>query len=240
LYREAAYTLTTYLESKELSVEFDPPSPFSERRLHRQRLSSEPAYSNLNRNQGGQPNPSGPDSRPDLDAEDCPPNSLTVLELGSGTGIIIAKLAETISQGANDVPTGQFQVSVPLSPCLKSGPSFHTDGLLIATDLDNVCPLLDENLSSAAQGSRVLVRPLEWGNPNHPLKIFNELGSRSLTHIICSDLVRYLDNSKKNVCLPVIFRQGLLPGSTSSSSPFLDPPHIATALVATTNYYRFV
>jgi len=41
---------------------------------------------------------------------------------------------------------------------------------------------------------------------------------------------------KKNVCLSVIFCQGLLPGSTSSSSPFLDSPYIPTTLVATTNY----
>ena len=87
---------------------------------------------------------------------------------------------------------------------LKSGPSLHPDDFLIATDLDSVCPLLDENLSSVAKESRrtelpsphILVRPLEWGNLNHTIKIFNELGPRNLTHIICSDLVRYPDNSK--------------------------------------------
>ena len=88
--------------------------------------------------------------------------------------------------------------------CLKSRPSLHLDDLLIATDLDSVCSLLDENLSSVAKESRrterssphILILPLEWGNLNHTIKIFEELGSRNLTHIICSDLVRYPDSSK--------------------------------------------
>ena len=204
VHREAAYTLTTYLEPREPWIEFDPPSPFSARRQHRQRLTlSEPGCANLNRDEGGHPNPSGPSSSSDLDPEGSP-TSLTILELGSGTGIIIAKLAEIINKGATDVPTGQFQISLSLSSCLKSRPSLHPDDFLIATDLDSVCSLLDENLSSVAKESRraerpsprILVRPLEWGNLNDTTKIFNELGSRNLTHIICSDLVRYPDNSK--------------------------------------------
>lgn len=87
---------------------------------------------------------------------------------------------------------------------LKNGPSLRTDDVLVATDLANVCPLLDQNLSSAAEESRridrprprILVRPLEWGNPDHTLKVFDELGPRNLTHIICSDLVRYPDNTE--------------------------------------------
>lgn len=87
--------------------------------------------------------------------------------------------------------------------CLRSSPNVHTDDILIATDLENVCPLLDENLSTAVNKSprigrpspQILVRPLEWGNPDHAVKIFNELGPRSLTHIICSDLVSFLDSS---------------------------------------------
>jgi len=115
--REAAYTLTTYLESRESWIEFDPPSPFSARRQHCQRLIlSEPGYANLNRDEGGHPNPSGPSSSSDLGVEHSP-NSLTILELGSGTGIIIAKLAEIINQGATDVPTGQFQIS--FSRCVE-------------------------------------------------------------------------------------------------------------------------
>ena len=164
---------------------------------------SEPVCSNLNRVEGGHPNPLGPSSSSDLDAEHLP-NSLTVLELGSGTGIVVAKLAEIISQDVKDPPTGQFQIFLSISSCLRSSPSVHIDDILIAADLDNVCPLLDENLSSIVKESRraehssprILVRPLEWGNSNHTLKILNELGSRTLTHIVCSDLVRYPDNSK--------------------------------------------
>lgn len=195
--REAAYTLTTYLESKEPGIEFDPPSPFSTRRAHLQRRTSlsDRVVSNFNRKESGRPSSSEPSSCPDLsDVEDAP-KPLTILELGSGTGIIIAKLAEILSdRDANDVPVGWFQIS--LSSCLLNP---HTDGVLIATDLGNVCPLLDENLLASANrsgridhpGPRILVRPLEWGNPSHTLKIFSELGSRSLTHIICSDLVSF-------------------------------------------------
>lgn len=106
--REAAYTLTTYLESKEPGIEFDPPSPFSTLRARLQRRPSSTSLSshvdsNFNRRR---PSSSEPSSCPDLDLDDAP-RPLTVLELGSGTGIIVAKLAEIISdQGANDVPTG--------------------------------------------------------------------------------------------------------------------------------------
>ena len=107
--REAAYTLTAYLESKEPWVEFDPPSPFSARQLCRSQSTSLPehVYSNLNRNGNGRPGPSGPGSSPDLDAEHSP-SPLTVLELGSGTGIIIAKLAEVIDRGVGDSSAGWF------------------------------------------------------------------------------------------------------------------------------------
>lgn len=106
--REAAYTLTTYLESKEPGIQFDPPSPFSARRAPLQRRPSSTSLSsqvdsNFNHKR---PSSSEPGPRPDLDVEDAP-RPLTILELGSGTGIIVAKLAEIISdQGANNVPTG--------------------------------------------------------------------------------------------------------------------------------------
>ena len=110
--REAAYTLTTYLGSKEPGIEFDPPSPFSTRRARLQRRSSSTslshrAGSNSNRKEGGQPGSSGPGLRPgQLDAEGAL-KPLTILELGSGMGITIAKLAEIISgQNANDAPIG--------------------------------------------------------------------------------------------------------------------------------------
>jgi len=40
-------------------------------------------------------------------------------------------------------------------------------------------------------GPRILVRPLEWGIYDHTLNIYDELGPRRLTHIICSDLVYF-------------------------------------------------
>lgn len=66
--------------------------------------------------------------------------------------------------------------------------------LIIATDLENVCPLLQENLVGSAPSSasaKVLVRPLAWGNQSHTDDILRELSQRQLTHIICSDLVCY-------------------------------------------------
>jgi len=46
-------------------------------------------------------------------------------------------------------------------------------------------------------GPRILVRPLEWGIYDHTLNIYDELGPRRLTHIICSDLVSFLDKFRE-------------------------------------------
>lgn len=104
---------------------------------------------------------------------------LMVLELGSGTGIVSAQCAERLAGALCTI---------------------------VATDLPEVCPLLEKNLSkygtSAPEGlSRhgLLVRPLAWGNYEHAQTIFKELWDRQffadsgpalLTHVICSDLVR--------------------------------------------------
>ena len=137
-----------------------------------------------------------------------------------------------------------------LSHCLKSGPNLRTDAVLIATDLENVCPLLNENLSAAANksgridypGPRILVRPLEWGNSNHMLKIFSELNPRSLTHIICSDLVSFHHRKwKEHIFISYSpLHLGLLSSSAGSSSAFPDPPHLPTALIATANHRGLV
>lgn len=183
---------------------FDPPSPFSTQRHLLSTLTPEPWGPNLNRDENWCPNSSKSNPRSNLDVEDVL-KPLTILELGSGTGIIIAKLAEVINKEARDGPDGQFQVfHSPSLIALKSGSSLGLGDVIIATDLDNVCPLLEENLSSAAKmfwkndqtNPRVLVRPLEWGVHKHSLKVLNELGSRSLTHIVCSDLVSFLHNSR--------------------------------------------
>lgn len=107
--REAAYTLTTYLESEETGLEFHPPSPFGfSAQLQRRPLSalnSNRGDLNLNHDGNWCPNSSEPGPCLDLDVKGVP-GPLTVLELGSGTGIIIAKLAEIINKNARG---GRFQ-----------------------------------------------------------------------------------------------------------------------------------
>lgn len=108
----------------------------------------------------------------------------TLIELGSGTGIVAAQIARM----------------------------FLGDGIIIATDLPDVCPLLERNLH-ARTGSpdsrksgcdNLFVRPLAWGNIKHAALIEQEFGlrrdassmgdapsSNTLTHVICSDLVYF-------------------------------------------------
>lgn len=91
-----------------------------------------------------------------------------VLELGSGTGVVVAQLAELFSAEGD---------------------------VVVATDLPEVCTLLEKNLEAYLCSSPlVLVRPLSWGNLEHALKIHEELScvlkaSSQLTDIVCSDLV---------------------------------------------------
>ncbi|KIP10492.1 hypothetical protein PHLGIDRAFT_231714 [Phlebiopsis gigantea 11061_1 CR5-6] len=107
---------------------------------------------------------------------------LTILELGSGTGIVAAQ-------------------------CMKrlSGKS----ATIIATDLPEVCPLLQKNLHTgsaapeALAGPTLLIRPLSWGDHHHASAILDDLrsapsdreppdaGPRVLSHIVCSDLVYF-------------------------------------------------
>jgi methylase of polypeptide subunit release factors len=91
--------------------------------------------------------------------------ALTILELGSGTGIVASTLFATLAT------TGRH--------------------ILYATDLPEVCPLLEENLRSemACGSSQLAVRPLRWGSSKHAEAIAAELDSKRLTYIICSDLV---------------------------------------------------
>jgi hypothetical protein len=115
---------------------------------------------------------------------------LTVLELGSGTGIVAAKIAEILDQSRSD--------------------------LVVATDLPDVCPLLTDNLrlsprcqeNGSPTDHPVLVRPLAWGNAEHAVTIASELASmsienhhRHLTHIVCSDLVCVLWSMQRNLSL---------------------------------------
>ncbi|TBU45693.1 putative methyltransferase-domain-containing protein [Dichomitus squalens] len=93
---------------------------------------------------------------------------ITAIELGSGTGFVASRVAEW------------------LRPDLD---------LLLATDLPEVCALLEANLRSSRAAR---VRPLSWGSREHASAIFDELGllssdqpARYATHILCSDLVYF-------------------------------------------------
>ncbi|KAL6301369.1 hypothetical protein BKA93DRAFT_887465 [Sparassis latifolia] len=99
---------------------------------------------------------------------------LTVLELGSGTGLVASRIADR---------------------CALE----EQHHLVVATDLPEVCPLLESNLY---RHQSVRVRPLAWGNRAHTLDIASDLalpgtappsaGSpRYPTHIVCSDLVYF-------------------------------------------------
>lgn len=91
---------------------------------------------------------------------------ITAIELGSGTGFVAAHIAAW------------------LRPDLD---------LLLATDLPEVCTLLEANLRSCPA---VKVLPLAWGSRENACAVPGELGTLSLerktrypTHILCSDLV---------------------------------------------------
>ncbi|TCD63203.1 hypothetical protein EIP91_005842 [Steccherinum ochraceum] len=104
------------------------------------------------------------------------PGPSRIIELGSGTGIIAAQLAQQLHSGCD---------------------------LVVATDLPEVCPLLEKNLchwiahpTTTDARSAVLVRPLAWGDRDDALAIHSELHTKTnllskavLTHIVCSDLV---------------------------------------------------
>ncbi|BGP34518.1 hypothetical protein JCM10296v2_006340 [Rhodotorula toruloides] len=99
------------------------------------------------------------------------PRQRTILEIGSGTGYL----------------------SLALAPHLAP-----TD-TLVATDLDNVCPLLEKNLASAqarwrsqdssADRATILVRPLPWGDLTSLAGLVAE--GLEPTIILASDLVYF-------------------------------------------------
>ncbi|KAI0326410.1 hypothetical protein GY45DRAFT_1328936 [Cubamyces sp. BRFM 1775] len=93
---------------------------------------------------------------------------ITAIELGSGTGFVAASVAEWLRPESD---------------------------LLIATDLPDVCTLLEMNLRASPA---VWVRPLAWGSEEHVRSISDQLGllkpephARRLTHILCSDLIYF-------------------------------------------------
>ena len=98
-----------------------------------------------------------------------PTSPIAAVELGSGTGFVAACVAEWLHPQQD---------------------------LLIATDLPEVCPLLESNLRSCPT---IRVCPLPWGSKvdadalnakylrHLPSEPYTE--ARPLTHVLCSDLV---------------------------------------------------
>jgi hypothetical protein len=139
----------------------------------------------------------------------CPGSGgdLTIIELGSGTGVVASTIATTVIRPGRDV--------------------------LFVTDLPDVCPLLQENLQDQ-MNSGVLIRPLAWGSFEHANAVAAELDSRTLTHIICSDLVGifflscFLIASDLPFSRRSIFRSSWHPSCVPSSS--FHPHHLWTFL----------
>jgi hypothetical protein len=100
---------------------------------------------------------------------------ICVVELGAGVGVAGIHLAQELAKG--------------------SSPSASTDQIayqVILTDLGNVLPLLERNVSQAnLDRTSVKVRALPWGSDQDADTILQELSPRRLTHIICSDLVYF-------------------------------------------------
>lgn len=105
----------------------------------------------------------------------------TIVEVGSGTGFL----------------------SLAIAPYLATESS-HAQTTLVMTDLDNVCPLLEENLARAekrwsgskasdvpeSQPPRVLVRPLPWGDQASFRRMTDEDGLYPDV-ILASDLIYF-------------------------------------------------
>ncbi|KAL1660630.1 putative methyltransferase-domain-containing protein [Schizophyllum commune] len=121
-----------------------------------------------------------------------------ILELGSGTGLLSARMAELASP----------------------------EDLIIATDLPEVCPLIEKNIGATIKHSAcsVAVRPLAWADAADlealRTEYFSSPNHKALTHIVCSDLVYFPE-----LLAPLL--RALL---SVSAAPFIDrasPPTIA-------------
>ncbi|KAF7312502.1 hypothetical protein MIND_00263900 [Mycena indigotica] len=84
-----------------------------------------------------------------------------IVELGSGTGMNAAMVAGLLDPSRD---------------------------ILFATDLPEVCPLLERNLRSHKS---IHIQPLAWGNSQHAINLQSKLNNEPLTHILCSDLVYF-------------------------------------------------
>ncbi|KIY62027.1 hypothetical protein CYLTODRAFT_362083 [Cylindrobasidium torrendii FP15055 ss-10] len=96
-----------------------------------------------------------------VDNETGHPMRIRGIELGSGTGIVAHAL-----RSAQPAPE-----------------------ILVATDLPEVCPLLEANLHPDAS---LIVRPLSWGNRIEAMNVLEEsFAHKGLSDVICSDLVYF-------------------------------------------------
>ncbi|KAI0649007.1 hypothetical protein C8Q79DRAFT_486816 [Trametes meyenii] len=95
---------------------------------------------------------------------------IAAIELGSGTGFVAARVADSLRPECD---------------------------LLIATDLPEVCPMLEMHLHASPA---LWVRPLAWGSRDDVQAIARDLGlagdgggsfQRHLTHVLCSDLIYF-------------------------------------------------
>ena len=124
---------------------------------------------------------------------------LVIVELGSGTGLIAARIAPYL-RDCHDV--------------------------MVATDLPEICGLLRKNLHNY---STVEVHPLSWGNHQEALSIASTLGlgtTRHLSHILCSDLVRFdhyiaTHHPRTNRSLVGVFSFPSRPVASHASAPHI-------------------
>jgi predicted nicotinamide N-methyase len=109
----------------------------------------------------------------------------TVIELGAGVGVAGIHLAlEMTKRAALEA---------------KEGEIYSSSSQVILTDLENVLPLLSRNVKRANLGNttsssgavKVDVRQLAWGSTEHADEIEKEVQPRTISHIVCSDLVYF-------------------------------------------------
>lgn len=133
---------------------------------------------------------------------DSVPKPWTFVELGSGTGITSLAIMDALLSKSKD-PDLQHHVFV--------------------TDLPEVCPLLEKTVQdfrksnelASKSSDKLFVQPLTWGQAADVDKLYQilEQDNRTLSHIVCSDLVYF------PFLLAPLLRTLILLTSHPSSSP---------------------
>ncbi|PWN25144.1 hypothetical protein BDZ90DRAFT_262592 [Jaminaea rosea] len=105
------------------------------------------------------------------------PEPLTVLELGSGVGVVGLTCAQALHQNRRQ---GLVQA--------QENPGIEHDAVIL-TDLENVVDLMKRNAHSAGVPG-VQVKALPWGSQRHARQILDELASssskgRKLDYVLC-------------------------------------------------------